>query len=339
MSDDPNVKGDLTEAQLFSKISRSLSNNDFDTIDSLVGSEEEVVDQVVVTEEVTTSQEPEVKEPEETPASKEVQPEVVPEQKQPSDWTAALPKEAQEELARLRQVDLKYRAESGRVPYLQRKLAELEKKLPKENPAAKSPVESKEQVIDDKELQEALAQIEEVDPVTAKAFKLLHQKTEGSVRKTQSIFEQRDEEALLQREYSKLVQVAPQAPQVFQLPEWQMWKEEQTPGVREAASSAYADDVLFAMEKFARDMRIKYPELANPPATNSPVKEEKVEDATAVDPKQAAIVEQRTRRLAATNPTSNAPAPQKKEEPADPEALFAELYKQVQKKDHLDQRR
>lgn len=337
MSNDPNVKDDLTEAQIFSRISRSLAKNDFDTIEELVSSDEEIVEEVVVEPEVTPEvTEPEVTEPAKA-ASPEVQPEVVPEQEKPSDWTVALPKEAQEELARLRQVDLKYRSESGRVPYLQRKLAELEKKLQTDQPP--SAAASSGQVIDDKELQEALAQIEEVDPVTAKAFKLLHQKTEGSVKKTQSIFEQRDEEALLQREYQKLVQVAPQAPQVFQLPEWQMWKEEQTPGVREAASSAYADDVLFAMEKFARDMRAKYPELAEP-AAKEPVKEEvETPAAPAIDPKQAAVVEQRTRRLAATNPSSAAPAPQKKEEPSDPEALFAELYKQVQKKDHLDQRR
>lgn len=330
---DPNkVNEDLTDEQLFSRISRSINENDFDTLDALVTpeAEKEVI-------------EPEVIEPVEVEAASEVvpqdtevtEPEVKPEEVKPSDWTASLPKEAQEELNRLRLVEQRMRSESGRVPFLQKKLAELEKKLQQEPAATAAGGDGKPT---SKELEDALAQIAEVDPVTARAMDLLRKEAIGSIKKTETILEQRDEEALLAREFEKLTKAVPQAPQVFQLPEWHEWKETQSPGLKALASSSYADDVVVAMEKFAKDMAVKYPEFV--PQTVAPVvKEEVREVAPPVDAKQLALEEQRTRRLTATTPASAVPAKTTEGEPKDAEALFAHYSKMIMKEDHLDRRK
>lgn len=331
--EDPNkVNEDLTEEQLFSRISRSINENDFETLDALViPDQEKEVTEPEVTEPVAVETAPEVvsQEPE------VVEPEVKPEEVKPSDWTAGLPKEAQEELSRLRLVEQRMRSESGRVPFLQKKLAELEKKLQSE-PAATAAVSDGKPT--SKELEDALAQIAEVDPVTARAFNLLRQEAISSVKKTETILEQRDEEALLAREFEKLTQVVPQAPQVFQLPEWSEWKESQSPGLRALASSSYADDVVVAMEKFAKDMAIKYPEFVNQTTPTQP-KEEVREVVPVVDAKQVALEEQRNRRLAATTPASPVPAKTAEAEPKDAEALFAHYSKMIMKEDHLDRRK
>lgn len=323
-----NVNKDLTDEQLFRKISRSIQEDDFDTLDSLVIPTEPVVEEVKepaleLAEEVVVSPEGEAKEV----------PEVIPEVAAPSDWTASLPKEAQEELARLRLAEQRQRSESGRVPFLQKKLAELEKKL--QEPAASAAALNGQPT--SKELEEALAQIAEVDPVTAKALSLLRQEAQGSVKKTESILEERETEALLNREFDKLTKMVPQAPQVFQLPEWQEWKESQTPGLMALASSSYADDVVVAIEKFAKDMQVRYPEFA-PKPVESPKEAVKEVVPPVVDPKQAALEEQRSRRLAATTPASATPAKTKEGEPSDPEALFAHFSKLIRKEDHLDKR-
>lgn len=333
-----NTNEDLTEAQLFSRISKSIQSNDFDQLDALVTTEAPAEEPLVANEPVVEVAEPAVA------ASAEVQEveEVIPEPAvaTPSDWTAGLPKEAQDELQRLRSTEQKYRSESGRVPFLQKRLAELEKKLQQENQPPRAAVSSGTAPNSNKELQDALAQIQEVDPVTAKAFELLRQEVAGSAHKTQSILEQRDEEALLAKEFEKLTKQVPQAPQVFQLPEWQEWKEAQTPGLYELANSSYADDVVVAIEKFAKDMQVRYPGIVENQTTSAPKVEEKVEPAPAVvDTKQAAVVEQRARRLAATTPASAAPAPKVSSEPTDPEALMRHFYAQIMKEDHLDKRR
>lgn len=342
----PENNESLTDEQFFSRMSRSLRENDYESVDKLMDSP---APEEPITEEIT-SEEPESAEVpvEAVAATEEVQPtvgatpaEVVGEVK-PSDWTATLPKEAQDELQRLRQIEQRARSEAGRVPYLQKKLADLEKKLhsPQASPTPVQPSGQPEPSLS-KELEDALAQIGEVDPVTAKALSLLRKEAQGSVKKTENILIQKEEEAHMAKEYNKLCDLIPQAPDVFKLPEWSMWKEEQAPGIKNLASSSYADDVAFAMEKFAKDMAARNPDLVKPRATSTPVAAPVVAAPVVAtpDPKQAAITEQRTRRLQATTPTSAAPAATGDTEPKDPEALFRHFSAMVRKQHHLDKPR
>jgi hypothetical protein len=285
--------------------------------------------------------EPEVTE-EETPASKdEVQPaaEKTEGTDKPSDWTATLSEEAQKEINRLKAVERNAKAEAGRVPWLQRKLDELEKKLHETTAPAKQPLPttsgspaSSSPAPTNKELMDALAQIEEVDPVTAKAMKLILGEAQNSVKKTESLLHKRDEESYIKTEYARLVEMVPQAPTVFKLPEWRMWKEEQSPGIMALASSDNADDVYYALKKFAEDMQAK---SGVDPAPKVEKKVETPVAAKTVDPKQAAITEQRTRRLAATAPTGGGPPTKVDISPKDADALFSQAYKEIRKSDHL----
>lgn len=336
---DPNETKELTTEQLFNQMSKSINSNDYETLDELVGKAVEEEDEVAVE---TVETQPEVVEVEaKTEEAQKV--EEVQKVAEPSDWTANLPVEAQEELKRLRLAEQRLKSEQGRTPYLQRRVAELEKQLSREN-QSQPKLASKDSSTGSstaKELEDALAQIGEVDPVTAKAMNLLREEARGSIKKTQTILEQRDEEALLAREFEKLTKQIPQAPQVFELPEWHEWKSEQTPGVRNLAESALADEVVFAMNKFAADMQQRYPDRVR--QKQEPVKEEKVVTeevkAEVVDTKAQAIEDQRSRRLAATTPSSKAPvADPTKGEPTDRAALFSQFYSQIRKKDHLDKR-
>lgn len=349
MSDknDPNLNEDLTEDQIFRRMSQSIRENDFDTLDSLAVSDKEPEEDLVI--EAQADEIAETPEGEDSPEAVEVQSEVKPEpataevKEEPSDdWTAELPERArqelkkfEEEIGRLKSVEHRYKAESGRVPYLQRKLAELEKKL--QAPAVKAedaPVASSGLP---KDLADALAQIEDVDPVTASAFKALHRELTGNIKKTEDVLGRKEEEELLNREWQRLTDQIPDAQAVFDMPEWEEWKERQTPALKAAASSSYADDVIVAIERFARDMAALYPQQPQTQQAAEPVKE--APKASTPDPKAVAIQEQRTRRLAATTPSSATPAATKEGEPSDPDALFAHFYRKEVQDSHLDKRR
>lgn len=340
MSTETNPNDNLTPEQLFTKMSRSIREQDFETLDSLVATEQPMAQEV---EPEPAPVEVEVEEPVEveTPAEEaavEVQPAEEAGKETPQEQPAApaveLSKEVQEELQRLRLLEQRVKSEVGRVPALQRKLVELEKKLQKEQPRDAAGSDG-DKPIDSKELENALAQIGEVDPVTARALQLLRQEALGSIKKTQSVLEQKEEETLLQREWTKLTEKVPQAAEVFQLPEWESWKEEQSPGILQLAQSSFAEDVLLAMDKFARDMQARHG-LA---PTNTSVKKEEPQVTPEVNEAQAKIEESRARRLHAVTPKGNAAAPKVKEVLTDAEAIFAQAYKEIVKKDHLDKRR
>jgi hypothetical protein len=338
MSDtDPKVDENLTPEQLFSRMSVAITSHDHETVDRLAKVEpaEEPEEEVEVVE-----SEPDATAPVET-AADEVQPEPVAGtgEEAPSDWTAVLPKEAQEELARLKKIEMQARSEAGRVPYLQRKLAEMEKKLHATTqpslttPAAQPSGTTKDETAE--ELEKILAELGEVDPVTTKALSLIRKEAQRTAKKTENILVQKEEEAHLAREWNKLVEQIPQAPDVFKLPEWSLWKDEQSPRIKALASSSDADDVVMAMEKFAKDMAARNPDLVKTETPQAaPVVAAPSVPATP-DPKEAAIAEQRSRRLAATTPTS-AVAPKGDSEPKDPEALFRHFSAQVRKQYHLD---
>lgn len=341
MSTETEPNDNLTPEQLFAKMSRSIREQDFETLDSLVTTEQPETPEVQEVQEaapVETPEEPIVEEAPAEAAADEVQEVQETGKEKPQEEVppaVGLSKEVQEELNRLRLLEQRVKSEVGRVPALQRKLVELEKKLLKEQPQNAAGSDG-DKPIDSKELENALAQIGEVDPVTARALQLLRQEALGSIKKTQSVLEQKEEESLLQREWGKLTEKVPQAAEVFRLPEWETWKEEQSPGILQLAQSSFADDVLLAMDKFARDMQAKH---GIAPNTATTVQKEEPTVAPVVTEVQAKVEESRARRLQAVTPKGNSAAPKVKEVLTDADAIFAQAYKEIVKKDHLDKRR
>jgi hypothetical protein len=294
--------------KLFKDISRAMETNDTVAMDALMAKEEE-----------------EVKEPIQEVAAEEVKEEVVVEEEAPTeevreeaedhgdeDETTKLRRELEE--ARTAQHRLK--SDAGRVPGLQRKLAELDKKLQTmaENSAKPDSDAEGDASLADAFDNEHFALIRETDPTLAAALQATFNRMVTSTKK-QSVeaarevtntFREVEEQEDMQREFNKLVSAVPEAPEIFRSAEWTQYKETLTPNQRQLAESGYAEDVVLAIERFNL-------------YTGK------------VPSKQAADVsEERARKLTAKVPGSSAASPAQRQE-TDPEAYFKKVFEEHRK--------
>lgn len=297
-----------TEEQLFEEMSKAIKDGDDLALNKLMKDEP--------LEEPAQPAEPTPPEPQpaqvEAPTPTAVSP-------APEDWEAGLNEEVKERVKALKEerdnLDRRVKSELGRVPYLQRELAnnkreleELKRKLqepPKrvDTPAAPAPKQGK--------IAEKLAQLREVDPVLADIFEAMQDEVINPLREdlgneinqVKSVFASKEEEALWVTEKNKLLERFPQADEIFKLPLYREWKDTLTPSQRALASSIYADDVSVALEQFARYASVHHPELVAQPEPAKPA-------ATPTPSASAAkLVEDRNKKLAARPPGSAAPTP------------------------------
>lgn len=327
-----------TEEELFKEISSSLRNG-------------EDIDKVMSQELVETPDVPVEKPEPAAPVSEEVTPKpedtttavvtpAAPVQAVEKDWTADLPAEVQERVNALKQANaqLEHRVKSelGRVPALQRKVEELNRRL--QTPVPKVPA-AKEASKANEKFQEAVARIQDVDPLLADALVALKEDVSQPLREEQetkishieSRLQEKEDEELWKQENQKLLTAVPQAHEVFQLPVYQQWKAVQTDAVRELATSIYADDVLVAFEKFARDMQRTQPQVVAPAQIAAAPVASPVAPVTVTDQTNK-VLEERNRKLAATTPTSKSqPARTVDGLPEDPDAMFAYFAEKIRK--------
>jgi hypothetical protein len=293
--------------KLFKEISRAMETNDTEAMDALMAKEEEVKEPIqevaaeeVVVEEVVEEEEPAV----------EARPNTdIPEDE---DETTRLKRELEE--ARTAQHRLK--SDAGRVPGLQRKLAELDKKLQQmaEHSAKPDSDAEGDASIADAFDNEHFALIRETDPTLAAALQETFNRMVTStkkqsveaVREVTNTFREVEEQEDMQREFQKLVSVVPEAPEIFGSPEWTQYKENLTPNQRQLAESAYAEDVILAIERFN-------------------IFTGKVPSKQAVD-----VSEERARKLTAKVPGSSAASPAQRQE-TDPEAYFKKIFEETRK--------
>ena len=292
---DPNTV--KTEDQLQAELTSAIFAGDNEAVDRLMKEEvaPEVVEEEVVAPvvEEPTVTEPVVEEPVSTTETLEA---------------PTLPEDVAAELARLKQIEQRYKSDMGRVPTIQRRLAEAEKELArvKSGPATTQ---------SNSKLAEKLKQLRETDPFMADMFEDLYKEqqsiTESKVEEVRSTLHEKDLQAVLKEEGEKLVAYHPQAFDVFDMPEWEQWKDRQTPATRALAESMYADDVIKAFEYFARDMAPRPAATSAPTATPQPAaaveQAQAVAPAPVVDHKAAKIKEERERKLAASG-VSTSPA-------------------------------
>lgn len=290
---DPNTV--KTEDQLQAELTSAIFAGDNEAVDRLMKEEvaPEVVEEEVVEEiEETPETIPEVTDP------VEVQPEV-PESPQ-------LPEDIAAELARLKQVEQRYKSDMGRVPTIQRRLAEAEKELKRVREGTQTTAQTSK-------MAEKLKQLRETDPFMADMFEDMYKEqqslTESKVEEVRSTLSEKELEATLKEEADKLVAYHPQAFDVFDLPEWEQWKSHQTPATRALAESMYADDVIKAFEHFAREMAPRPAATSAPTAPPQPsaavAAAPAVAPAPVVDQRAAKIKEERERKLAASGVTAN----------------------------------
>lgn len=209
------------------------------------------------------------------------------------------------------------RSQAGRIPHVQRRISELDKKLADLAEKAKEPPQAS------KDVEELLKGVKETDPELADAIAKAIEKATSKVAETvtekekDNLIFQRNSEAqvYLDHETNRLLSMYPNAREVFKDPHWESWKNEQSPRVAGLAESGNADDVSMAFQKYAADMAAKFPELNK--------QQEQAKPAAASSNEAAQKIEAERQRKKETTANVGSPTAQGKTElPSDPKALF-----------------
>lgn len=228
--------------------------------------------------------------------------------------------ELRTQLASLQKENQSLRSQAGRVPHVQRKLDEIDKKLKLLSTSPSSQTSAK---ITPK-VDELLKDVEETDPALAKALKgALTTAIEGIDEEQRSreiahLTDLRAQEAKLHQETEaqRLLEMFPNAPEVFASPHWAEWKKNQPPHVQALAGADTADAVALAFDLYAKDMLAKHPVAAK--------KEEVNEQANKVE-------EERLRKQKTAVNLDGNKLVAKDKGPQNPEALFAKFSEEIRK--------
>lgn len=239
--------------------------------------------------------------------------------------------ELREQLQKMQKENHALRSQAGRMPHVQRKIKELDAKLEELKQRAASPSNRPSTVINEK-VKDALKGIGETDPELATA---IAQAVATAISGQEDHILSREQETLKllrEQEYSayqsaeveRLLEVYPNAPEVFNSPSWKQWKSKQTERVLALAESDSADDVFLAFDIYAKDMLAQNPELGKTEDTTAKSAEENA--------KKAAQIEQERKRKQATSVVVGSPAAQGKVSlPDDPQALFERFSSEIRK--------
>lgn len=254
------------------------------------------------------------------------------------DWEASLPDEVKEKVKALReernQLEHRVKSELGRLPFLQRKVDELSRQRsePQTKPVKEQPAATKTSTKFDEKIAEARA----VDPALADLLVALKEEIENPLREEFSTKVKQTEELVLGRdmeqhwhnEKARLLQMVPQADDVFKHPLWKEWKENvATESMRNLTNSVNADDMVVALEVFSKYVAVVQPELVTPPAETTKATTGVV-DTTAADK----VAAERARKLAGTPKATTATTPKASTvDLEDPEALFNHITGKIAK--------
>lgn len=241
-------------------------------------------------------------------------------------------KELQKELQR-------YKSDAGRVPFVQKRLSELERELRAYKAREAQTTQSVNgkinatDVVLDEDTQREIDSLRETDPVMAKLFEKVAKTAIATARHntdqvvtTLTQAEQEDEDyRFLMEQKQILLSEIPKADEIFATPQWKQWKDTLSPGQRAMAESSYASDVRQAVYAFAAAMQslqapAPTPVAAAPAAKVSTEASEKVKEA-------------RERKVAGSAEVKSS-SPKKSVE-LDEEAFFREAYESIGKASHI----
>jgi ribosomal protein L10 len=328
---------DKEVAKLFNEVSNSLRGNDTIKLDELMSAEKVEVEEPAPTDE-SLPDEPEDNTPvekeeedkeggpqDDKPADEPGDDDGVPAKKEESDEVSKL----REQLAKLEKDNHSLRSQAGRVPHVQRRLQELDKKL--DELTKKQPTPSSQ--LSDKIL-DKLKGIKETDPeladsiaaAIAEATSAVATESHNVAADTLKTLREAEAASAYESEMDRLLGMYPNAKEIFASSHWKEWKSSATNVWKQLASSDNADDVAEAFEKYAKDMQTKFPELANvskeePVVKQPPAKNEEAEK----------IEEERARKKATSVKVGSPTAPAKVSMPDDPDALFKKFSEQIRK--------
>lgn len=360
-----------TPTNEFDAIAKALESGDLESLDKLMKSEEEI--QYTEPEaDPTESAEPELPgddatktetvevESEDSPSNEEVangettdpvaEEPSTPEAAPPAASTATPVIDETEELKKELQ---RYKSDAGRVPFIQRRMAELERELRAYKARDTQTTQSAPKVTTDgveldEETKRQIDELREVDPVMAKTMERVAKAAiAGSKAQVDHVFttytkaeQDDDDQRFLIEQQAELVRDVPNAYQIFAHPAWAQWKQTLTPGQRAMAESAYAADVKQAIYAFAAVMQQQeaQPQQAAQPQAQQPAQVvQAVVAAPVATPASTEesdkIKEARARKVATSaeaKPTSAKAAVE-----FDQDAYFREMYEKIGKENHI----
>ena len=300
--------------KLFNQMSNAIRDQDFDKLDELAESPE--------TEDINTETEHEdapVDEPEVNDDTHAIEPETK-EDVEPKEEDKLA--EALALLEKVKSENHALKSQAGRVPHLQRQVQQFDKKLEELQQLATSPSSRPSSKVKEK-IEPKLSKIRDIDPELAEILDAIVSETTDGVandlRDAEMQSLQRQREAAIKEfreaEASRLLEMYPNAGEVFKSASWKQWEGSQTAGVKALANSDHADDVALAFERYTQDMTKLHPELN---------KQSNTEEAERIEA-------ERKRKLgsSAVLGAGNVPAVKSKNE--NPAAMFEEFSKQIRK--------
>lgn len=241
----------------------------------------------------------------------------------------------QAQLAAVSKENHALKSQAGRVPHIQSRLQELDRKLEEYTKAKASPSSQPSTKIEP-EVQAILKGIKETDPELADAVAKAIAKASDAVaedshsREFASVKAQHAEtlKQYQDAETERFLEMYPNAKEVFASPSFTGWKSKQSRAVQALIASDNADDVAFTFEKYATDMLAEHPELRTK-VENQPVVDEAAAKLAAEKAKQVETERQRKKETAANVGSSNATG--KVELPVDADALFKKFSEEIRK--------
>ena len=311
---------DLDHQKFFNEVSQAIQGDDNVKLSSLF--EQETPEKERPEEEVPAEEpEQELQEEDNEQPAEEAGEEQETEQKD-EDPIAAL----RAEIETLKKGQHEIKSQSGRVSSLQRRLAEYDKKLAELDKATSSQASTKVKP----EIEEALKELQETDPVLARTIQSVMDKALGGVdaemhtKERERITALRDADYAAYQEEQKevLLSHVPNAVQVFQSDSWSKWKQSQPKHVLDLAQSDDAQAVLMALDLYKRDMIAQNPDLN---------KTKTEEQSVVVDERANKLEEERKRKQLNAANLDTGKAPSRTKLPNNPEALFQQDFDKIMK--------
>lgn len=332
--------------ELTAMLNTAVASGDTAEIDRLMAVEIKEVEPEKIEEEEAVELE-EVIPPDDVPKDEPSNGEEKDEAAEPAASTPAAAKQdeqPEDEVTKLRRELHTLKSDAGRVPYMQRRLQELEREL-RDSKLSRKVAEatpattdaSPEAAIPEK-LKQRIAALREIDPDLADTLQEMATSLKGEsakaanvakevVQEYSNIEAERQEQEFITQQYQQLVTDVPYAPEVFKSNEWKEWKEKLSPGRRALAESTYADEVKIAIGAFVSDMQVRF---GGQKAAEAPVPvqtQQQVETVTKVQ-------ENRERKLNAATDTKATAAKGTKPQLNEAE-LFSQMYDKIRKENHI----
>lgn len=332
---DPNI---VKETQDEQTLYDALASGNDEEVSRLMAAEQESEDTTeVVSDDTEASDEAKTDSTDEVDDEAEGdKPDAEAEGQKPEAKTEAAPAAASTDPAELQKELHRLRSDAGRVPYMQRRLQELERQLRAANTArsdktADTPTPSAELP---EHLKKKFDAIREVDPDLADAFEetvktalsAAQVNSRAEVESYARLQDDREDAQFIQQQLGLLGQLVPNYQAAFNSPEWSQWKETLTPGRRALAESSYAEEVAQALRAFQYDMNAARQGGSAPQSQTVPAPAVATEEN-----KEVQNARKKKMQTSADVKTGAAKAGQELDE----EALYRQMYESIAKESHI----